>query len=105
AYGQQTLMRFFALHAGVIPLTLLALMAAHGWLFRRHGYAAATTRRKPDAPYWPDQALRDAIAALAVAAFLVVLTVSRHGAELAPPADPTENFSAARPEWFFLPLY
>jgi ubiquinol-cytochrome c reductase cytochrome b subunit len=38
-------------------------------------------------------------------AVLVVVTINWHGGELGPPADPSDNFSAARPEWFFLPLY
>ncbi|HWD21402.1 MAG TPA: cytochrome b N-terminal domain-containing protein [Verrucomicrobiae bacterium] len=104
-YGHQTLMRFFALHAGVIPLSLLALVVAHVYLSRRHGYAATAPAAGPSVSYWPDQALRDAVACLAVMGVLIVLTVRHHGAELAPPADPTDNFSAARPEWFFLPLY
>jgi ubiquinol-cytochrome c reductase cytochrome b subunit len=103
--GQLTLMRFFALHAGIIPGCLLTLVVVHFYLFRRHGYAAPDNADQPSVSYWPDQALRDAIGFLTVAALLVVVTVAFHGAELTTPADATENYSAARPEWFFLPLY
>jgi len=104
-FGQLTLMRFFALHAGVIPGCLLALIVIHFYLFRRHGYVVPNRSRQPDVSYWPDQALRDAIGCLAVMSALVIVTVHFRGAELTAPADPTQNYSAARPEWFFLPLY
>src|SRR4051812_6234417 len=37
AYGHHTLTRFFALHAGVLPLTLIGGIVAHVYVFRRHG--------------------------------------------------------------------
>src|SRR4051812_48562265 len=36
-YGHHTLTRFFALHAGIIPLGCIVLIAWHVALFRRHG--------------------------------------------------------------------
>src|SRR6185436_19240242 len=68
---------------------------------------------KPDAAFWPDQVLRDAVACLAVLATVLFL-ILRHrlfstpgplGAELGAPADPSEPFAAARPEWYFLFLF
>lgn len=104
-YGHQTLTRFFALHAGVLPSAVAGLVAVHVYLFRRHGITAKTPLRKPDAAFWPDQVLKDAVACLAVLAVTLWLILSNHGAELGPPADPSDNFSAARPEWYFLFLY
>ena len=112
-YGHLTLTRFFALHAGVLPLTVLAVLLARACLLRRHGYAGERSPARADAPFWPDQALRNAVACLAVMAALLFLIV-RHrlaspagtlGAPLGPPADPSEPYSAARPEWYFLFLY
>jgi len=104
-YGHHTLTRFFALHAGVIPGAILAFIAMHIYLFRRHGLTPKEPRRRPDAVFWPDQVLRDAVACLAVLAVVVFLIVRQHGAELGAPADPSEQFSAARPEWYFLFLF
>ncbi len=112
-YGHHTLTRFFALHAGVLPGLLTALVAGHIYLFRRHGLTAKEPRRKPDSAFWPDQVLRDSVACLAVLAavlFLILLprVTSPHGvlgAELGAPADPSEPYSAARPEWYFLFLF
>ncbi|HVZ66416.1 MAG TPA: cytochrome b N-terminal domain-containing protein [Opitutaceae bacterium] len=104
-YGHQTLTRFFALHAGVVPGVIIALIGLHIYLFRRHGLTPKEPRRKPDAAFWPDQVLCDAVACLAVMAVVVFLVVYYHGAELDAPADPSEPFSAARPEWYFLFLF
>jgi ubiquinol-cytochrome c reductase cytochrome b subunit len=104
-YGHQTLTRFFALHAGVLPAAVVGLVTVHVYLFRRHGITAKLPRRRPDAAFWPDQVLKDAVACLAVLAATLWFIVNNHGAELGPPADPSENFSAARPEWYFLFLY
>jgi ubiquinol-cytochrome c reductase cytochrome b subunit len=104
-YGHHTLTRFFALHAGVLPAAIVGLVVLHIYLFRRHGLTAKEPRRRPDEPFWPGQVLKDAIACLAVMAAVLLLTVRSHGAGLAAPADPAENFSAARPEWYFLFLF
>ena len=112
-YGHHTLSRFFALHAGVLPAAVIALLVAHIYLFRRHGITAKKPLKRPDATFWPDQVLKDAVACLAVLAtvlFLVVLPRLQDpsapmGAELGAPADPSEAYSAARPEWYFLFLF
>jgi ubiquinol-cytochrome c reductase cytochrome b subunit len=104
-YGHQTLTRFFALHAGVLPGLLVAFLVMHIALFRRHGLHA----RKPDparnAMFWPDQILKDSVAALGVLAVVLGLTVYYGGAELTAPADPANPYDAARPEWYFLFLF
>ena len=104
-YGHHTLTRFFALHAGVLPGAILVLLVGHIYLFRRHGLTAKEPRRRPDAAFWPDQVLKDAVACLAVLAAVLVLTFRHHGADLAAPADPADNYAAARPEWYFMFLF
>jgi ubiquinol-cytochrome c reductase cytochrome b subunit len=103
-YGHHTLTRFFALHAGVLPGAIIALLVGHIYLFRRHGLTAKEPKRKPDEAFWPNQVFKDAVACLAVLAAVLFLTV-RYGAELTAPADPAENYAAARPEWYFLFLF
>lgn len=112
-YGHHTLTRFFALHAGVLPACVVMLLVWHIFLFRRHGITAKDPKRKADEYFWPDQVLNDAVACLAVLAtvlFLVLRPWLFHtggglGADLAAPADPSETYSAARPEWYFLFLF
>ncbi|HYO26119.1 MAG TPA: cytochrome b N-terminal domain-containing protein [Lacipirellulaceae bacterium] len=104
-YGHLTLTRFFALHAGVLPGLLVAGIAAHVALFRRHGLHARAPRPGVVAMFWPDQVLKDSIAALGVLAAVLGLTVYYGGAELMAPADPANPYNAARPEWYFLFLF
>ena len=106
-YGHLTLTRFFALHAGVLPGALVLLVAAHVFLFRRHGLTAAKpgAAAPKDGVFWPDQALRDAVACLAVMAAVLLLVALSGGPALGAPADPSEPYAAARPEWYFMFLF
>ena len=119
-YGHHTLTRFFALHAGFLPGALIVMLVVHLALFRKHGLHAKQPITKPDAMFWPDQVLRDAVAMLAVMAVVlgVILVpalkamlagepvdVGHLGAELGAPADPSLPYAAARPEWYFLFLF
>ncbi|MBI3837697.1 MAG: cytochrome b N-terminal domain-containing protein [Planctomycetia bacterium] len=120
-YGHHTLTRFFALHAGLLPGLLVFFLALHVALFRRHGICHKQPAKGPDAMFWPDQVLKDAVACLAVMIVVLVLVaqpvnlfLSEHrwpietshlGAELGAPADPSNQYSAARPEWYFLFLF
>ncbi|MGH7195081.1 MAG: cytochrome b N-terminal domain-containing protein, partial [Candidatus Saccharimonadales bacterium] len=118
-YGHYTLTRFFALHAGVLPSLLVFFLVLHVALFRRHGIHTRLPHRRPDTTFWPDQVLKDAVACLAVLAVVLLLVVwpglkGGHagqppgdylGAELGAPADPANEYSAARPEWYFLFLF
>lgn len=103
-YGHHTLTRFFAMHAGILPATLVAFLGLHIAVFRRHGITVPDPDRAPATTFWPDQVLKDGIACLAVLATVLALTIFK-GAELSAPADPSEAYSAARPEWYFLFLF
>lgn len=103
-YGHHTLTRFFAMHAGILPATLVAFLALHIAVFRRHGITVPDPDRAPATTFWPDQVLKDGIACLAVLGTVLALTIFK-GAELSAPADPSEAYSAARPEWYFLFLF
>jgi quinol-cytochrome oxidoreductase complex cytochrome b subunit/mono/diheme cytochrome c family protein len=116
-YGHHTLTRFFAVHAGLLPFLMMAFIGVHVYLFRRHGLRYKEPRRGPDRYFWPDQILKDAVACLGVL-LVVLLLCLKHGiggggfddpgklgAPLSAPADPSEAFGAARPEWYFLFLF
>jgi ubiquinol-cytochrome c reductase cytochrome b subunit len=119
-YGHHTLTRFFAIHAGFLPGALIVMLVVHLTLFRKHGLHAKQPITKPDAMFWPDQVLKDAVAMLAVMAVVlgVILMPALRamldgqpidpghlGAELGAPADPSLPYAAARPEWYFLFLF
>ncbi len=104
-YGHHTLTRFFALHAGVLPGLIILLIVGHVYLFRRHGVTTEQPPKKPDGMFWPEQVLKDSVASLAVMAVVLFLVLRAGGAHLGAPADPTEPFAAARPDWTFMFLF
>ncbi len=103
-YGHFTLTRFFALHAGVLPGLLVGFLVLHLAMFRKHGITAHSSDKRPDQMFWPMQVLKDGVAC-AILFGLVVYVAIIHPAELGPPAEPTEPYGAARPEWYFLFLF
>jgi len=61
-------------------------------------------RPRRDGMFWPDQILKDSIACLAVLG-AVLFFVFWMGTHLTPPADPSQPYNAARPDWYFLSLF
>lgn len=92
-------------------------MVLHVALFRKHGIHHKLPPKFADTSFWPDQVLKDAVACLAVLCVVLFLCMrpmllggDEHGAmnlgaELGAPADPSNQYSAARPEWYFLFLF
>jgi len=103
-YGHHTLTRFFALHAGILPASVIALTVGHIYLFRRHGITPKKPLKGSDEFFWPEQVLKDAVACLAVLVTVLILHFSFEGAHLDAPADPSTNYPA-RPDWYFLFLF
>lgn len=105
--GHHTLTRFLALHAGLLPVCLgLVLYSATRMIRRASAFEAVAI---PGKPWWAEQAWRDAIFCAGVLAVALALVFRGHGGEpgapLRAPADLSESYSAARPEWFFLFLF
>jgi len=117
-YGHQTLSRFFMFHAGLLPGLLIFFLILHIAMFRRHRLKVKEPYKKKDAYFWPGQILKDGVACFAVLAVILFFSVrgawdepaaagavTHLGAELGSPADPAVDYSAARPEWYFLFLF
>ena len=113
--GDGTFRRAFAAHVALIPLLLLAVVAAHLALVRRAGLAGRARRRVADepasplVPFFPRVALRYA---LGIVAFLFVLmALVFYAPNLFFPADhqvsadPFETPPNVKPEWYFLWAY
>jgi ubiquinol-cytochrome c reductase cytochrome b subunit len=103
-FGHHTLTRFYALHAGVLPIILFALMVAHLALVRRQSYKAPADGAPQDGVFWPDQAWRNGVVSLATMGTVIFLA-TKFRPELGPPSDSTVEFQVARPEWYFRFLY
>ena len=76
-YGHHTLTRFFALHAGLLPLLLIVFLVLHVGLFRRHGICPKTPATRPDGYFWPEQVLKDGLACLGVLSLVLALVFWR----------------------------
>jgi quinol-cytochrome oxidoreductase complex cytochrome b subunit/mono/diheme cytochrome c family protein len=85
-YGNHTLTRFYALHVGVLPATLVILLVLHVAIFRRHGITAPKDAIG-EGMFWPDQAFKDLIACLAI--FGVLLGMVVFGRQGTPQPAPT----------------
>jgi ubiquinol-cytochrome c reductase cytochrome b subunit len=106
--GNLTLTRFFTLHAFILPGLVIFLIVLHLYLFRLHGvtpswWQSEAQLKVKEEPFWPKQALKDGLLALA---FLVGLGlwVYYSPAPLEDPADPAKPYQA-RPEWYFMFLF
>jgi ubiquinol-cytochrome c reductase cytochrome b subunit len=104
-YGQATLTRFYVLHVGVLPATLVLLVTAHVALFRKHG---ATPPHDADlgnrGRFYPGQLALDVVFAALVLLVIAILTSLTGGTHLDAPADPSVDYPP-RPEWYFLFLF
>jgi len=109
--GQATLSRFFMIHVGVLPVTLLGLLGAHFFLIQSHGmsepdkFKSLPEGEKTYEKFFPTFALKDMMVWLLVLNLLAVLvTLAPWG--VGPEADP---FGAAplgiKPEWYFLAMF
>jgi quinol-cytochrome oxidoreductase complex cytochrome b subunit/mono/diheme cytochrome c family protein len=106
--GNLTLTRFFTLHGFILPGLVIILVVIHLYLFRRHGVTPSWGQTEAqlkarEEPFWPKQAWKDGVLALA---FLVGLGLWAYyrPAPLEQPADPSQPYEA-RPEWYFMFLF
>jgi ubiquinol-cytochrome c reductase cytochrome b subunit len=104
-YGNLTLTRFYALHVVVLPAIVTLLVVGHIVLSRRHDATPHWSRTAATGvARWPHQTFRNAVAMAVAFAILLAYTVTTHGVDLAPPADPSSAFDA-RPLWYFRWLF
>ncbi len=121
--SQETLSRFFALHVGLLPALLAALLGLHVFLVRRIGISAPPFDSEgegawqkfrhedhPDGPpFYPYFVSKEA---LMIAIYVVVMffIIAFAPALFLPrdatiPADPLNTPEHIRPEWYFLAPY
>jgi ubiquinol-cytochrome c reductase cytochrome b subunit len=108
---EATMSRFFGLHVLVLPLALVAFLAAHLVLVHQLGLA---NPRRPDprgrepegktTPFFPNYILDELIAWYVLLALLVVLA-SLFPAGLEDKANALQTPVGTKPEWYFLAVY
>ncbi len=108
--GALTLTRFFAVHVYIIPICLAGLAVFHVFQVRRKGITPPGRKAGEEAGveyaslFFPHQALKDAVVALALLAGCLGLAWY-FGAPIEPVANPADTAYVPRPEWYFLWLF
>lgn len=105
AYNNETLPRFYILHAAVLPATLILLLAVHIGILRMQG---VTELRFEDEvpgdskhfPFFPDHLYTELIIGLVLMILLSALATVLP-ATMGPRADPLTTPEVIKPEWFF----
>lgn len=105
AYGEATLSRFFILHAAVLPVTTVLLLAVHIALLRLQGVTDFRfADEREDEPhqfrFFPDHFATEVIIGLVLMILLSALATILPAA-MGPRADPLTTPGVIKPEWFF----
>lgn len=105
--GEEVLLRFYALHVGILPWLAASLLSFHFVLIWRFGIKEPSRPRSgPTAlpvPFFPDFLVNLLIAALLVGGLLFSIAVLCPPS-LSAPADPISPASQALPPWYILPV-
>ncbi len=104
-YNTRTLSRFFVLHAAVLPVTLILLVAVHIAIIRMQGITEFRFGdEKPDKPdsfsFFPDHLYTELMMGLVLMILLSTLATI-YPATMGPQADPLTTPEVIKPEWFF----
>lgn len=113
SFGHLTLTRFLALHTVVLAGAFLGLMVLHAWFAHRANVVAraGANPHVQNTSLWPKQVLVNVVGCMVVLAIVLLLALSHGssgdhaGVALGAPADPSDFYAAARPEWAFMGLY
>lgn len=105
SYNDQTLPRFYILHAAVLPTTIVLLLGVHITFIRLHGVSQFTGPRDDPADnrtfnFFPDHILTELMIGLVLMILLSALATI-YPATLGIKADPLTTPEVIKPEWYF----
>ena len=105
AYNQSTLSRFFILHAAVLPVTIIMLIAIHIAIIRLQGVTEFKFKDEEEGVqktfnFFPDHLYTEILIGLVLMVVLSALATILP-ATLGPQADPLRTPEVIKPEWFF----
>ncbi len=103
--GSQTLINFFNLHTGIIPVLILILLVYHFWRIRKAGGVVVPEDQKhaPRVDVYPHLVSREFVVALVLMAVLFVLSVF-FDAPLKEHANPSVSPNPSKAPWYFMGL-
>ena len=107
SYNEQTLSRFYILHAAVLPATIVLLLMVHIAFIRLHGISEIAQEEHPGDEenngyfnFFPDHVMSELMIGLALMIILSVLATVLP-ATMGPRADALVTPEVIKPEWFF----
>lgn len=108
-YNQHTLSRFYILHAAILPVTIVVLLAVHILLIRLHGVSELQFRDDPPGEpshydFFPDHLYTEIIVGLVLMLILSALATVLP-ATMGPRANPLTTPEVIKPEWFFYVMF
>ena len=106
--GENTVQRFFALHAVIFPLLYLPLLGVHLWLVQKHGNALPPSEEDKPAneqktiPFFPNFLAKD-FAMWLITLNLIAALAALFPWQLGEAADPLKPAPVGiHPEWYFM---
>ncbi len=97
-----TILNFYTLHTGILPIAFLVIMSFHFWLVRKAGgVALPQTENSEKVNVLPHLVVREILALFVVLAFIFLLAVF-YDAPLLIQANPLESPNPAKAPWYFL---
>jgi quinol-cytochrome oxidoreductase complex cytochrome b subunit len=108
-YNENTLPRFFILHAAVLPVTMILLLVVHIGLIRLQGITEFQFEDSPQDEqkhydFFPDHLYTEVIIGLVLMIVLSVLATVLP-ATMGPRANPLQTPEIIKPEWFFYVMF
>ncbi len=105
SYNERTLSRFFVLHAAVLPVAMVVLIAIHIAIIRMQGVTEFSFEDEDENEpktfnFFPDHLYTELIMGLIVMIVLSALATI-FPAAMGPAANPLETPEVIKPEWFF----
>lgn len=105
AYNAHTLSRFYIIHAAILPVLMVLLIAIHIAIIRLQGISELELEDEPkEAPktfdFFPDHFYTELIIGLVLMIVLSTLAIV-FPAAMGPPADPLVTPEIIKPEWYF----
>lgn len=104
-YNENTLSRFYIIHAAILPVTMILLIGVHILFIRLHGVTELRFEDEPQGRpqhfnFFPDHMLTELLLGLVLMLILSVLA-TLVPAELGSEADPLTTPDHIKPEWWF----
>ncbi|WP_075601619.1 cytochrome b N-terminal domain-containing protein [Saccharicrinis aurantiacus] len=99
---EQTLLNFYTLHTGILPLLFIVLMSMHFWLIRKAGGVALPKIEKPEKVNVNPNLIWIEIMAAAIVIAALFLTSAFYHAPLLEEANPLVSPNPSKAPWYFL---